>query len=187
VERALPPPKKAPVAQVLEIPASVVRSVVQERPGGGDFRSRFPGEQPAVARYVAEALRGEREVVVEFAGRLAAGLWAIYERATGGSLPAVGRDGLGAVEPAARDLVERLHSRHGNGLFDPEWLVELPREPQPHVMGFLIGALRAARLRLDGAEVLRVSAVVLAVAGALEAVSCTRRAMVTTRRRRQAN
>ena len=49
-----------------------------------------------------------------------------------------------------------------------EWLIDLPRGPQPHVMGFLIGALRAARFRLTGVEILQAVCALLTVAGALE-------------------
>lgn len=162
-------------AGVLEIPASVVRAVAQLPPSPGDFRSRFPQRQPAAARYVAERLSDRGEVAVEFAGRVAAGLWAIYERALGAELPVLRRETIEAIEAPARSLVEKLRVGRGGAPFDPEWLVELPREPQPHVMGFLVGALRASRLRLEGDQVLEVAVVLLALAGALEGASARRR------------
>jgi len=163
------------VAQVVEISAAVVRAVAQLPPSPGDFRTRFPQRQPAAARFVAEQLSDQGDVAVEFSERLAAGVWAIYERAVGAELPVLRREALEALEPAARLLVQGVKERHGDEPFDPEWLVELPREPQPHVMGFIIGALRASRLRLDGTQVLAIAGAVLALAGALEAASWRRR------------
>ena len=158
-----------------EIPAAVVRGVAQQAPRPGDFRARFPHEQPAMARHLDRALAASSEVAREFAERLAAGLWAIYERALDAeSLQVRDRD-IEAVEIAARRLVGSLRARHPAEPFDPEWLVELPREPQPHVVGFLVGALRASRLRLTGDEVFETAVALLALAGALEQASRQRR------------
>lgn len=161
-----------------EIPPSVVREIAQSRPEAGDHRSRFREEQPWLSATLYDRLGGEGELAAELAHSLGAALWAMYDR----GLEAQGFDRLEVIEaarldtflPIARELLERLgRGRPGDSekRFDPEWLADLPRGAQPHVMGFLIGALRAARLRLPPEEILEAAAILFALAGALESAA----------------
>jgi hypothetical protein len=162
------------VPLVQQIPASVVRQIAQSPPEPGDFRERFPLEQEDLDTYVTIRLDELDPVAAEFAGRVAAALWAIYERAGNVQLPKLDSKQVEALEPVARKLLDELARRKDESqtqTFDPEWLIELRFGPQPHVMGFLIGALRASRLGFDGQVIFEVAVVLLAVAGVLEAAA----------------
>jgi hypothetical protein len=154
--------------QFPQISPTTVREIAQARPVAGDFREQFPQRQPQMAAFLEEQLGEEKEVAVEFGGRLAAALWTIYERTAQQPLPPVSSELLERFLPAARGLLDRVGTSRGDEPFDPEWLAELPRGNQPHVMGFVIGALRAARLRIDGADIKETAIILLAMAGALE-------------------
>lgn len=157
---------------VLEIPPSIVREIAQSRPEDGDFRERFRVEQPDVVELIAEQLGveddDEETIAAEFAHRVAAALWAMYVRAIDAGLPRLQREQVQTFVPIARELLGRLTHAHEDEVFDAERLAELPRGAQPHVMGFLIGALRASRLRMTGAEIFDTAALLFAIAGALE-------------------
>lgn len=163
------------ITHVQEIPAVIVREVAQSRPEPGDFRERFPRDQADVATHIEARLDELDEAAAEFAVRLAAALWAIYERALGGrEVPRLDSRQVEALEPVARELLDDLaRSQSGSDReeFDAEWLTELRRGPQPHVVGFLVGALRASRLRFSGEVIFEVAVVLLAVAGVLEAAA----------------
>ena len=151
------------------IPPSIVRTIAQSRPEDGDFRERFAAEQPEVVDLIAEELGGEEALAAEFAQRVAAALWAMYSEAFGEKIPPLDRDRVVAFVPIARELLGTLTADHQDEVFDAERLTRLPRGAQPHVMGFLIGALRASRLRMTGPEIFDAAAVLFAIAGALEA------------------
>jgi hypothetical protein len=169
------------VAQVLvtEIPAAIVREVAQSRPEAGDFRDLFPRQQADVAEHIETRLEHLDPAAAELAVRLAAALWAIYRRALAGvEIPVLDSRQVGALEPVARELLDDLARRQApveGAAFDPEWLVGLRRGPQPHVVGFLVGALRASRLRFPGEVIFEVAVVLLAVAGTLEAAAARAR------------
>ncbi len=166
------------VPHIQEIPASIVRQVAQSPPEPGDFRERFPREQKDLAMYVSIRLDELDAAAADFAVRLAAALWEIYQRAGDRRLPALDSKQVEALEPVARELLDdlaRSRAESPGQEFDPEWLMHLRRGPQPHVMGFLIGALRASRLGLDGDVIYEVAVVLLAVAGVLEAAAARAR------------
>jgi hypothetical protein len=164
-----------------EIPPGVVRAIARSRPEDGDHRARFRDEQPWLSSTLYDRLGGEGELGAELGHSLGAALWAMYDQA----LESWGFDRLEAIEasrldtflPIARELLSRLGRERsaegatGEPSFDPEWLADLPRGAQPHVMGFLIGALRAARLRLTPEEIVEAAAILFALAGALESAA----------------
>jgi hypothetical protein len=158
-----------------EIPPNVVREVARARPEAGDVRERFRREQPWLSAAVVERMGGRGELAAELAHSLGAALWSMYDR----SLEALRGTHLEVIEagrvetflPVASELLARLGEGRPGEEFDAEWLAELPRGAQPHLMGFLIGALRAARLRLSGAEILGAATALFALAGALEAAA----------------
>lgn len=155
-----------------EIPPRIVREIAQSRPEEGDFRERFRVEQPDVVELIADQLGvdddDEETLAAEFAHRVAAALWAMYVRAFDRPLPQLQREQILTFVPIARELLGSLTRTHADEIFDAERLAELPRGAQPHVMGFLIGALRASRLRMTGTEIFDTAALLFAIAGALE-------------------
>jgi len=175
----------AEVPQVREIPASIVREIAQAQPSKRDFRQQFPLQQEDLATYVRSRLEDLDSGAAEFAGRMAAALWAMYERAAPGpKLPQLDSREVGALEPVARQLLDDLargQAEVAGQEFDPEWLIQLRQGPQPHVMGFLIGALRALRLGLSGDVIYEVAVVLLALSGVLEAAAARRRAETETK------
>lgn len=171
------------IPQIQVIPASVVREIAQSIPSEGDFRERFPREQADLAMYLELRLEDLDDVAAEFAGRIGAALCAIYERANSNtSLPPLDSKQVEALEPVARELLDDLAKKSASSPheeFDAEWLIELRQGPQPHVMGFLLGALRASRLRFSGEVIYEVAVVMLAVAGVLEAAAARMRSVGT--------
>jgi len=167
------------VPQIEVIPASVVREIAQSIPKPGDFRERFPTDQPDLAEYLEMRLDELDDVAAEFAGRVGAALCAIYERASAQrTFPILDSKQVEALEPVSRELLDDLAKKRASSPgeeFDAEWLIELRQGPQPHVMGFLIGALRASRLRFGGEVIYEVAVVLLAVAGVLEAAAARMR------------
>ncbi len=160
-------------AQVTEIPPAIVRDIAQARPEPGGFRERFPEEQPELDEFIEDVLEAEGEVAVEFCRRLAAALWAMYDEAFDEPLSSVSRARLEVFFPIARRIVGSFEAHHPNEPFDPEWLIEMPRGAQPHVIGFLIGALRAARFDIEAQAIFEITIVLLAVAGGLEETAIT--------------
>lgn len=151
-----------------QISPQVVRDVAQSAAGPGDFRERFSVEQPALDELIEEQLEPEGEVTIALARRLAAALWAMYVKTVDTPLAPLSEQKLGPFLPVARSLLDKVTAQHPGEDFDPEWLVELPRGAQPHLLGFLIGALRAARLNLPRESIHEAAVVLFAVAGALE-------------------
>jgi len=162
--------------KVERIPASIVRAVAQLPPQDGDFRQIFPEKQPHVAAHLVSKLEAHGEVATEISERVAAALWEIYERALNDDLPLVSTETLEGIRPAAGELISHFVKQKG-GLeqFDAEWLIDLPRGPQPNVMGFVIGALRATRLRLTGEQILAAAVVLVTISGAFEAAAYRQR------------
>ncbi len=155
--------------QAPEIPPKIVRDIAQARPEAGDFRERFAVDQPEVTEFITDQL-GE-EVAAEFAHRVAAALWAMYLAALDRPLQRIYEDQLSFFVPIVRELLETVTQAHPGEDFDAEWLAALPKGSQPHLMGFLIGALRASRFRMSGLEILEAATVLFAVAGALESAA----------------
>lgn len=157
----------------LIIPPLIVREIAQSVPKPGDFREQFLNEQSEACEFIDDQL-GESEISCEFAHRIAAALWAMYVRTTGESLPLLEQKHMYTLKPIASSLLEKLNQAHPNETFDAEWLIELPKGDQPHIMGFLVGALRAARFRLSGEEIFETAATLFALVGALESAAANR-------------
>lgn len=151
-----------------EIPPQIVRDVAGADPTLGDYRSRFPEAQPELDETISELLEESDELAARFAQGLTAALWAMYSEHLGQELPLIEQESIGRFLPVSRKLLEGLFANRDDEEFDPEWLADLPKGAQPHVMGFLIGALRAARFNLEKESIFETAVLLFAIAGALE-------------------
>jgi hypothetical protein len=151
-----------------EISPQVVRDVAGAKSKIGDFRSRFSQAQPELDQAIEELLDDGSDLGVSFARGLSSALWAMYCEHLGREIPMIEQGSLQRFLPVARQLLERLYADHEGEDFDPEWLAELPRGAQPHLMGFLLGALRAARFNLSSEVIFETAVLLFAIAGALE-------------------
>jgi hypothetical protein len=167
-------------AQAPEISPQIVRDIAQSRAIGDDFRERFPDAQPEISSFIEEQLEDSSPTGIAFVQGVAAALWAMYELHLDDDVPFITEESLGKFYPVAQQLLDGLLARHHDmgdegEEFDAEWLAELPRGAQPHVMGFLLGALRAARFNLSGDEIYRAAALLFSVAGSLEGAATAMR------------